>query len=106
MSVNANMSVSIGTCKTYIYRSTANMTCNRYPPRRELKDKAIAHLGGKCADCGGVFNRAAFDFHHLDPSQKDLAIAAQREWSVVEAELTKCVLLCSNCHRIRHAIDE
>ena len=73
-----------------------------------LKIKAIEYLGGACADCGGVYHQAAFDFHHLDPSTKELhpgqALSGKWEWA--KAELDKCVLLCANCHRTRHASEQ
>jgi predicted HNH restriction endonuclease len=74
----------------------------------ENKDKAIEYLGGKCKDCGGVFHRSVYDFHHLDESQKELALSKGRfmSWDKYKAELDKCVLLCSNCHRIRHHLRE
>jgi hypothetical protein len=71
----------------------------------DRKDKAIAFLGGKCSKCEGVFHRAAFDFHHIDPNQKDHTIASLisgRE-DVMYRELSKCELICANCHRILHA---
>lgn len=71
----------------------------------EKKKRAIAFLGGKCQDCGGVFHPAVFDFHHLDPSQKEHNlgnILRRKDFSSIEKELTKCVLLCANCHRLRH----
>lgn len=48
---------------------------------------------------------AAMEFHHRDPTQKDFTIAdvANRAWEVIRAELDKCDLLCSNCHRIEHS---
>ena len=46
------------------------------------------------------------DFHHLDPSKKDtnisfLAYAKSKDRML--AEMKKCVVLCSNCHRKVHA---
>lgn len=44
-----------------------------------------------------------YDFHHLDPNQKDFSIGKQsKSFAVIRSELDKCVLLCSNCHRKRH----
>jgi hypothetical protein len=40
----------------------------------------------RCADCGQS-HPATLDFHHLDPAKEEIA---------------KCVVLCANCHRIRH----
>lgn len=69
------------------------------------KARMVEYLGGKCLDCGGKFLDVVFDFHHLDPSQKDFALSAARgnSWETIKPELDKCVLLCANCHRTRHA---
>ena len=47
-----------------------------------------------------------FDFHHLDPSQKEMCIAGfMRFKSKLEIykEVNKCVVLCCICHRRLHA---
>jgi len=69
------------------------------------KDRAIEYLGGKCANCGGVFHRNAFDFHHINPAQKERHIQPflYGPWENLEKELDKCELLCANCHRIEHS---
>lgn len=72
--------------------------------RLGLKERAVAFLGGKCAICGYDKCPSAFDFHHLDSSEKDFEISAKMTWdAALEAELQKCALLCSNCHREVHA---
>jgi hypothetical protein len=71
--------------------------------RGALKVAAVASLGGKCADCGGVFHPSAFDFHHLHGKDADPSrLLAGGSAAAIAAELSKCVLLCANCHRIRH----
>ena len=74
--------------------------------RREMKRLAVELKGGKCANCGIEYNgenAVIFDFHHLDPTQKDFSISNKRRLTdEVIAELNKCVLLCSNCHRMEH----
>lgn len=59
----------------------------------------------KCSQCGED-HIACLDFHHLDPTEKDLSIAEapSRGWSQTRAleEMKKCVVLCSNCHRKLH----
>lgn len=79
------------------------------PKHKEMKHLAVLFLGGLCKDCG-LFHPEfpeIFDFHHMDPAIKDdkvsSLIARGRKWEVILAELLKCVLLCANCHRIRHA---
>lgn len=71
------------------------------------KVKAIQYLGGKCQDCGGKFHPIVYDFHHLDPDTKEFGWGKLRikQWDAITNELDKCILLCSNCHRIRHTED-
>lgn len=71
----------------------------------EKKLRAIEHMGGVCQDCKKSYPPPVFDFHHLDPSEKELNlgdIMRRKDFSTIEKELSKCVLLCANCHRIRH----
>lgn len=76
--------------------------------QRSIKKRAVAYKGGKCQDCGGIFPICAYDFHHLDPSEKDFNIgkAQHGSWDKLQPELDKCVLLCAVCHRIRHSTDQ
>lgn len=67
--------------------------------RKNVKQKALELLGGKCILCG--YNRCtrALHFHHLNPAEKSFEISRCRfGWKKIEEELKKCVLLCSNCH--------
>ena len=71
--------------------------------RRELREKAVAYLGGKCSICSYDKCVSAFDFHHINAIEKDFTISAKMtSWLAIEKELKKCVLLCSNCHREVH----
>jgi hypothetical protein len=71
---------------------------------KEIKEKAIEYLGGKCTDCGLVDEPCVYDFHHLDPTQKEIAFGSRggKSFESLKPELDKCVLLCANCHRKRH----
>ena len=72
--------------------------------RNSRKLRAIEYKGGKCSVCGSVVHTAAFDFHHIDPEEKDtdpgLMMGLTDE--KLFCELDKCILICSNCHRILH----
>ena len=73
--------------------------------KRKKKERAVSYLGGSCLDCKGTFPAAVYDFHHLNPKDKEgklSAMLSNNKWEDVVGELDKCVLLCSNCHRIRH----
>lgn len=61
-----------------------------------------------CAKCGDK-REYVLDFHHKDPSQKDFTIArnaGSNSIQRVKEELLKCVILCSNCHREFHYLNE
>ena len=79
-------------------------SCNTKVRRIRTKRKAVALLGGKCVDCGWSGPLVGYDFHHLDPAEKDFNIGAvsNKSWQVILTELEKCVLLCALCHRLRH----
>ena len=88
----------------YEERKTARGTA-----RRGKKLRWIEKFGGVCKDCSGRFHPAAFDFHHLDENDKDPRLGGytNRVFMLsdkrITEELAKCVMLCSNCHRTRHA---
>ena len=79
---------------------------NEYQRRRrdKRKDILIKEFGNKCNDCGITFHKCAYDFHHINPSQKKFEIAPSldRNWDTILEEINKCIMLCSNCHRVRH----
>jgi len=71
--------------------------------RLSKKIKAINFLGGKCEDCGET-NVQTLEFHHKDENDKDCSIFELLDcrWSVIEKEISKCNLLCRNCHNKLH----
>lgn len=68
---------------------------------RKRKREVVKRFGDKCHDCGNSYPDFVYDFHHLDPSKKDVN-PSKGIRSKDYSELEKCVMLCSNCHRIRH----
>ena len=72
--------------------------------QRKRKQEAVALLGGKCNDCQHEYPLSCYDFHHIDPTQKDVnpSVVLSRKYETFLTEINKCVLLCANCHRIRH----
>ena len=59
-----------------------------------------------CCKCGFA-NPLCIDFHHVDRSQKENDIPKMirrgTRWETILGEISKCVPLCANCHRIFHA---
>lgn len=77
--------------------------------RRDAWDALFQQvLDYKCVDCGNE-NPVVLEFHHLDPSKKEFKIGDARQGALTKdrvakalREASKCVVLCANCHRIRH----
>lgn len=85
-------------CKSCLYTYQKNRWHQR-------KLDAIEYKGGVCLDCGQMPHPGAMQFHHDDPDEKEFAWnkGRLRAWVSVKKELDKCVLLCANCHAIRHS---
>lgn len=59
----------------------------------------------KCSRCPEN-HVSCLDFHHRDPNEKTINVgdAVRRGWSItrIVEEITKCDILCANCHRKLH----
>ena len=88
------------------YKDRAKYIINAVAKRRKaLRIKAIEYLGGQCSKCGYKKYGGALEFHHLDNHKKDFGLSANgitRSWERTKKELSKCILLCANCHRELH----
>lgn len=79
---------------------------------KDSKKEAIIYKGSKCSVCGIEFdgtNACIFDFHHLNPDEKEFSPKRVLQNGLSKralAELDKCILVCSNCHRLIHYKDE
>ena len=91
------------------------MPTTKDPVRQARWDKNLAYINSKrnvpCSDCGGEFPLVCMDFHHIDESTKRSTYGTSvahnlkdRSKKVIDEELDKCVVLCANCHRIRHSL--
>lgn len=94
------------------------LVCNRinnkinykkYPIKRKLvnerykknQELIIQNKNAPCVTCGKSFHFAAMDFNHIDQSSKfrDVAKMLHLKQETILAEINKCELICSNCHR-------
>jgi transposase-like protein len=69
--------------------------------RRRVKEVLVTEAGGACRLCGYSRYAGALQFHHVDPAEKSFALSSRgvaRSLAKARAEVSKCVLLCANCH--------
>lgn len=78
----------------------------KYHARRTMKKRQYVLgylLKHPCSQCGHADVRA-LEFHHRNPDQKIASIASMQNKSyslaTLKAEVEKCIVLCSNCHKI------
>ena len=76
--------------------------------REALREKMLEYLESHpCQDCGNTDVRV-LEFDHRDPSDKaDDVSALMRKrisWALILNEISKCDVVCANCHRIRTAV--
>jgi len=60
----------------------------------------------KCSRCGES-HPACLQFHHKDPSEKDenistLVTCSHKSKAAILKEISKCIVLCANCHAKEH----
>jgi hypothetical protein len=59
----------------------------------------------KCSRCG-IKDHRVLEFHHTNPSEKEYAVSNMIERGLgkekLNKEISKCDVLCANCHRITH----
>ena len=101
-----------GTCRQCYNKNTAQWYQDNRLRRqqamnernRKRKALVVQHFGDRCEDCQQTYQQCVYEFHHLDPTQKDwnpsksMSHSLERMWE----ELGKCIMLCANCHRVRH----
>ena len=72
------------------------------------RKKALKRIGkikesSPCLDCGQYFNYYQMDFDHRENEVKFMEVSKMfnYKWERIEAEISKCDLVCANCHRKR-----
>jgi hypothetical protein len=73
---------------------------------RDISRKLIDEIrNNPCTDCGDMFPVVCMEFDHVpERGPKSFTISTHfywKAWDVVLAEIAKCDLVCSNCHKIR-----
>lgn len=56
-----------------------------------------------CCKCNNTDYRV-LDFHHTDDNkEQDVANISKLSINIIKREIAKCIVICSNCHRILHS---
>ena len=73
------------------------------------KEKWELYKGSlKCARCDES-HIACMDFHHLDPAEKEYEVSklvGNGMYTKAYKEIKKCIVLCANCHRKEHYVQQ
>ena len=79
--------------------------CRTNKLRKNKKLKAVEYMGGKCIVCNYDKCIAALHFHHIEPHEKEFGFSSNmtKPFDVLQFELNKCIIVCSNCHSEIHA---
>lgn len=75
-----------------------------YQRRRRQENQAYINdlKSAPCTDCGRGYPPYVMDFDHVRGAKhKRLAQLTGGSRQAIDAEIAKCELVCSNCHRIR-----
>jgi hypothetical protein len=61
-------------------------------------------LENGCSKCGYNKHHSAIDFHHIEEKSENISRMAKDSYSIkkISEEMSKCILLCANCHREEH----
>ena len=54
-----------------------------------------------CTDCRQKFHPACMDFDHLYGKEQAISMIRGRSIEKILKEISKCELVCANCHRLR-----
>ena len=93
--------------KSYLKHRDA--ICAKQQQKRAMLIEWAAQFKKQCSVCGEP-HPACLDFHHKNKADKEMGIAQFCRTKVVskeviEKEISKCIVLCSNCHRKLHWAD-
>lgn len=105
---NNRKSVKRAECK----KCTSDKKKEREREHNKEYEKWFKAIPKKCERCGES-RWYMIDFHHLDPLYKEVEISqikskswtSDRKIATAQAEMAKCIQLCSNCHREFHHLE-
>lgn len=78
--------------------------------RQQIVDFVVDYKKTHCCESCGESRFICLDFHHRDRNKKSFAISEavqnHRGLARIKIEISKCMVICANCHRVLHAFDK
>jgi len=95
-------------CKRSKYLEDAERVKARTKARNQRQSEIISEIvreakSAPCSDCGKSYPPYVMDFDHRRDKSFNISEARRRGYSIesIRAEIEKCEVVCSNCHRER-----
>ena len=88
------------------YKNKEDLYANQAKIRQRNFDNLVQYLSDRsCTDCG-ISDSRVLEFDHLPEFNKIFDISraisgSTRSWNSILNEISKCEVVCANCHRIR-----
>lgn len=85
------------------YNNNKDVYINRALANKKRLTAYLKELkSGPCADCGVIYPHYVMDFDHLGDKKFLVSrLVAYGSVDLIDKEVSKCDLVCSNCHRER-----
>jgi hypothetical protein len=84
--------------RTHKEQNTYNRNKRYYENKEKIKEYLMGH---PCTDCNESDIRVLV-FHHVLPKSYGVTSMVRFKWDKILTEIAKCVVVCANCHMIRH----
>ena len=100
--------------RAHYHKYGSNYRARAVERSRKIKDKLRQHMklylaDKACVRCG-IADIRLLEFDHIDPSTKSFSIArgltSTLSWDKILAEISKCQILCANCHKLKTAEEQ
>jgi hypothetical protein len=89
----------------HYYRNRAHYRAKAKEQRVRIRAFLNSLKDFPCVDCGRKYPAPVMEFHHRHRKAKDINLSwvATAGWGEtrIRTEVSKCDLLCANCHRLR-----
>lgn len=89
--------------KSYYKKNKLHSTPAFLKRRQERRDYILTRKDVPCADCGIKYPYPVMEFDHLRDKKFNISSAVNKAASMQALidEISKCEVVCANCHRIR-----